>query len=122
MLPVTIINFNAKLLPDQTVQLKWEAYTDAKHDFFEIEKSIDGRIFQSIGRVNTDPPFIFPDASPSFGSNLYRLKHVDKDGSFSYSNIVNIILANKYAIDIYPNPVNVVMVFLSVYIETKVTV
>ncbi len=110
ILPVTFINFTGRLLPDQTVQLYWEAYTDEKHDFFEIERSTDGRIFQSIGRLNSNSPFLFPDPSPLFGSNLYRLKQVDEDGKFTYSNIVNIVLANKYGLDIYPNPFNDVII------------
>jgi carboxypeptidase T len=109
-LPVNFLSFSGKLLPNETVQLDWEATVDAQHDYFDIEKSYDKNNFVTLGRVATAPPYRFFDPSVKQGNNYYRVKQVDKDGTISYSKIINIIY-NKGKIDfiLYPNPVTEVL-------------
>ncbi len=104
-LPVTFINFNGKLLPDNKVQLNWEAYTDQQHNYFEVQRSIDGSNFLSIGKGNAFPPFDFLDKQPNPGNNFYRVKQVDKDGTTTYSSIINITILNNVNVIVFPNPV-----------------
>jgi hypothetical protein len=104
-LPVTFLHFSGKLLPDNTVKLAWEAYTDVQHDYFEVERSTDGASFTSIGRSSPRPPFNLVDRHPSTGVNYYRIRQVDKDGTVTYSKVVSISLSNSMTISIYPNPV-----------------
>ncbi|RYF93601.1 MAG: hypothetical protein EOO00_06110, partial [Chitinophagaceae bacterium] len=63
-LPVKFISFTGSLLPDETIQLKWEAETDAEHDYFEIEKSATGGGFVSINRRISIPPYRIIDETP----------------------------------------------------------
>ena len=104
-LPVTFVNFQGKLLEDNSVQLWWEAFADAEHDYFEIERSQDGTNFTSLGKSNKFPPYQFMDNHPAVGNNLYRLKQVDKDGKFTYSKTININIDYQVKALLYPNPV-----------------
>jgi hypothetical protein len=52
--------------------------------------------------VNT---YSFTDTQPQDGPNYYRLKMTDKDGAFTYSNIVTLNkMGGNFAISVYPNP------------------
>jgi carboxypeptidase T len=106
-LPVTFENFFGKLLSDNTVQLDWEVYMNDQHDYFEVEKSANGTIFKSISRINGYPPYKSIDNNPFTGNNYYRIKQVDKDGTVTYSKIINVVY-NPGGINlvIYPNPVS----------------
>jgi hypothetical protein len=113
VLPVTLVSFTGSLIDDY-VQLNWETASEFNNDFFQVEKSQDGRNFFPIGVVpgagtTTVPQFYdLVDPSPYIGDNYYRLKQVDFDGSFEYSRtiVVNVggpVSKNGF-IGVYPNP------------------
>ncbi len=105
-LPVHFISFTGQLLPDETVRLNWEAVTDQLHDYFEIEKSINGSNFSSISRGPSSAPYWHIDSSPYIGNNFYRIKQVDKDGTITYSHTISIYYNPvKIHVYVYPNPV-----------------
>lgn len=103
-LGVKFINFDGKLLPDNTVQLNWEAVTDQQHDHFEVERSENGISFISLGRSVSQPPYKFIDASPFAGTNYYRIKQVDMDGHITYSRTIALSLSLHLELKVYPNP------------------
>jgi carboxypeptidase T len=108
-LPVTFMHFNGRLLPNQTVQLDWQAQTDDEHSYFEVERSADGVQFTSLGRSNPFPPYQFVDPQPKFGNNFYRIKQVDKSGKISYSKTVMVSLGQQVTATLYPNPVSEIL-------------
>lgn len=107
-IPIKLLSFEAKAA-DGTVYLNWKTASEKNNDYFDIEHSYDGIIFNSIGKIsgNRDSKEInsysFTHNKPSIGINYYRLKQVDFDGGFDYSKIVNITIEGK-EICIYPNP------------------
>ena len=105
-LPVEFTSFDGRLLSNSNVELKWNASADIQHDYFEVERSFDQNTFITLGKVSTAPPCVFIDPSARPGNNYYRIKQVDKDGSVSYSRIINITY-NKGRVNylMYPNPV-----------------
>jgi hypothetical protein len=104
-LPVHFINFTGKLLPDNTVLLQWQAVTDDHHDYFQVERSLDGVHFTTVGKGPSEEPFRLIDPFPVLGDNFYRVKQVDKDGTTTYSSIVNVPFSMRaLAVNIYPNP------------------
>lgn len=106
VLPVQFISFTGQLLPDETVRLNWEAVTDQQHDYFEVEKSADGSIYNSIGKGPSTAPYKHVDTTPFPGNNFYRIKQVDKDGGITYSHTVTIYYSPvNYNVSVYPNPV-----------------
>ena len=109
-LPVQFISFAGKLLPDETIRLDWEAITDQQHDYFEIQKSANGSTFTSMGKGPSAAPYWGVDTAPFTGNNFYRIKQVDKNGTTSYSTVINVYYGpGLFNVSVYPNPVTDVL-------------
>ena len=110
-LPVELADFYGKT-NNSNVNLNWTTLSEINNLGFEIEKSTDGNNFETIGFVegngnsieNIDYSFI--DENPQNGSNYYRLKQIDFDGTFEYSNIISVVFENEIKTSFYPNPTN----------------
>jgi hypothetical protein len=111
-LPVTLSNFST-LVDGKSVFLDWS--TSSEHNFwgFEVERSIDGKEFEKIGFEKSIggtelTNYHFEDLSKKVGSEyFYRLKIMDFDGKFEYSNIeIARIAETEYDFKIIPNPAN----------------
>ncbi|HVM90033.1 MAG TPA: T9SS type A sorting domain-containing protein [Puia sp.] len=113
-LPVTFISFTANQ-QNNTAILDWITTNEIKNNRFEIEKSTDAVNYTTIGTVlaATDASnvhnYIFKDISPAEGKNYYRLKQIDIDGNYSYSEVALIVFdeSAKPVINLYPNPANI---------------
>ena len=99
-LPVELTAFTASLL-EPHVKLEWETASEENADFFAIERSEDGKEYKQVGTLqaagNSDAPlqyrYIDEQAAKRFsGSLFYRLRTVDFDGSYEYSDITSIVL------------------------------
>jgi hypothetical protein len=114
VLPVTLVNFRGEQ-KESLNRLLWTTSTETNNKGFDLERSADGRTFSSIGFIATKAEngnsasainYSFDDVKPTAGNNYYRLKKVDKDGKFSYSNTV--LLSRKVTeitlSRVYPNP------------------
>ncbi|WP_353720942.1 T9SS type A sorting domain-containing protein [Dyadobacter sp. 676] len=107
-LPVTLVSFKA-MAEGQTASLAWTTSEETNSDRFEIERSQNGKNWTKIGSVASHKEssvtrhYSFVDPTPLNGDNLYRLKMVDLDETFSYSRIEN--LRFKGIALVYPNPV-----------------
>ena len=115
ILPVELTQFAGFLTDEQAVQLIWETTTEINNRGFEVEHSLDGRDWKPLTFVEGQGTsydvheYKHLHSSPTKGLNYYRLKQMDLDQSFTYSNIVSIDVTatNKEAdIRIFPNPVN----------------
>jgi hypothetical protein len=113
-LPVELLNFNASLSEQKTVELNWITTTELNNDFFTIERSNNGINWEPIkeidGAGNSSSLLSYStiDQDPYFGISFYRLKQTDFDGQYEYSQIRSVKLerlANSQ-IEIYPNPTN----------------
>ena len=110
VLPVTIINFRA-YQKNNGVQIEWSALNEMNVDHYEVEKSINGINFTSLGvvkaRNNSNAAnYSQSDPSPVRGKNLYRVKAIDKNGKITYTAIATVnINGDKTSISIYPNPI-----------------
>jgi carboxypeptidase T len=105
LLPVAFLSFEGKIVGDGKVELKWNTTINDQHDYFEVQRSVDGLQFITIGQVGTAPPCMFMDTAALPGVNYYRIKQVDKNGSFAYSTVIRVQYAkNKLSYSLYPNP------------------
>ncbi|WPP48418.1 hypothetical protein [Catalinimonas niigatensis] len=100
-LPVELTSFSASLL-EPHVELNWETASEINSDFFSVERSENGKDFQEIGQLkaagDSDTPlqyrYIDEQAARRFsGSLFYRLRTVDFDGSFEYSDITAVSIS-----------------------------
>jgi len=112
--PIELVSFFA-IAKENRVELRWATATETNNYGFEIQRSLDRISFTTIGFVKgngtTSIPksYQFVDRNVCFGTYYYRLKQVDTDGSFEYSNVVKVIigLPNTYQLEQnYPNPFN----------------
>lgn len=113
ILPVTWKTINAKKVDDK-IAVNWTTANEIDNKYFDIEKSSDGYTFSPIGKENqsTDNTslkhsYTFFDNHPFIGDNYYRIKQVDQDGKYSYSQIVKVKFIQSVGIAprIFPNPV-----------------
>jgi hypothetical protein len=119
IVPLTLTAFSALLVNNSQVQCQWQTAQEINTSAFIIERSADGHNFATIaavaaaGNSNLQHSYTFTDLSP-FSNNsplatnnriFYRLKMLDKDGRFTYSQIAKVSLTSNPFIQLYPNPV-----------------
>lgn len=94
-LPVSLLNFSAEEASGN-VALKWTTLSEINNDFFTIERSTDGKVFETIG---TTPGagsslikigYTYTDYAPLPGLSYYRLKQTDYNGDFEYFKIISL--------------------------------
>lgn len=104
-LPVHLTSFTGKVQNCGTV-LNWNTALEDEVSHFEIERNT-GNGFVSIGKVvskGSNSSYVFTDGAAVKGSNQYRLKMVDNNGTFEYSNVVVVTIdCDKAKIGLYPS-------------------
>lgn len=116
-LPVTLLHFNGNVNTQQTIDLLWETSSEINLSHFVVEKSyVNGNFVQiaqvaAKGHPGEKERYTLNDAQAIPGHNYYRLKAVDNDGQFTYSNVLDIVLtgSREGMFSIFPNPVQNVL-------------
>jgi len=127
--PVELTTFSASIV-DGGVLLTWATATEVNNYGFEIEKSVNGEEWEYVdfveghGNSNIPQNYTYLDASPIVGKVVYRLKQVDNDGGYEYSNEASVV-SNEAVYKLnqnYPNPFNPTTVIgFSLKVSSKVT-
>ena len=108
-LPVTLRSFEAKSL-DKTVLIEWTTGSESDNDYFLLEHSQDGKVFQmlsklfSYGNSESDQFYTYEHQTPVSGTNYYRLWQYDLDGTFSNLGLTEVKQANGSNVQLFPNP------------------
>lgn len=123
-LPVELSTFSVNAVDGANAELNWETATEVNNHGFTIEralqpegfeKSTESPAWQEVafveGHGNSNSPklYSYTDANLVGGSKfMYRLKQIDIDGTFEYSDVVEVeVIPNKYELmQNYPNPFN----------------
>lgn len=101
-MPVELASFKAQALNGQA-KLTWVTAAEVNNDKFMVERSQDGKNFAQIGEVKGNGnsskaiSYTFTDANPANGTNYYRLRQIDFDGTTAYSNTVALDFQGKFA-------------------------
>ncbi len=117
--PVELISFTADLI-NNTVKLQWKTATETNNYGFEIERNklIDKSyqtewerigFVEGNGTTTEEENYSFTDKTFEPGRYEYRLKQIDLDGSFEYSNIIEVEFLSPEEFSLsqnYPNPFN----------------
>jgi len=111
ILPVELLSFDA-VCNESSVLLKWSTASETNNNYFTIEKSSDGVVFEPIIRVegagnsNQLTNYNATDNEASPEPAYYRLRQTDFDGAYSLSDVV-MANCNKdvFTVNVYPNPV-----------------
>jgi len=114
IVPVELTSFTV-LLRGNNVLLSWSTASELNNKGFEIERSsVNGQwslvgFVEGHGTTSEQQNYYYKDSSLTSGKYSYRLKQIDYDGSFKYSQEIEIDLFSplKYALEQnYPNPFN----------------
>lgn len=113
--PVELVSFIASV-DKNVVDLRWVTATELNNKGFEVQRRTENTIYQTIafvqgkGTTTQVNGYTYSDVVDQPGVYYYRLKQVDFDGTYEYSNevMVNVIaLPGQYALaQNYPNPFN----------------
>jgi hypothetical protein len=112
-IPVELTSFTAEVGKDNVI-LRWHTATETNNFGFEVEKN-NGSGFDKIsfipghGTTTEDQSYIYTDQKIGTGTFSYRLKQVDYDGTYKYSEVINVVIDNPgefYLGQNYPNPFN----------------
>ena len=110
-LPVELLDINAKKRSNG-IEVNWTTASEENNEFFTVERSADGRNFESLGNIQGQGTtseinkYSFLDKDPLRGLNYYRVKQTDFNGQFSYSPIVSEVFEKESFIEIHPSVVN----------------
>ena len=115
VLPVDQLFFTGVLNNNLSVSLKWTTENEVNTSYFSLERSVDGVFFDAIKRLDAAGNTTNQN---NYGHNdieivsvapttvYYRLKIVDTDGRFKYSDVVKFNFPSKFgSMTIFPNPV-----------------
>ena len=115
VVPVELTSFSASVVNYKKVELKWTTATEINNAGFEIQRSDNGKLFNKIGfvkgrgTVSEINNYAYSDNKVSIKTYYYRLKQIDFNGSFNYSNIINVNITEPAIFELqqnYPNPFN----------------
>lgn len=108
-LPVRLSSFRADMQENE-VELSWNVTEASGFDRFEVERTTDpvkisgGKIGEVLPGEKVEGRYAFRDPSPEAGMNYYRLKLIDKDGTFSYTHYVGAEYSGIAGLNAYPVP------------------
>lgn len=111
-LPVQFIDFNGRRNSEE-IFLSWTTGSEVYNDGFELQKFVDGSDWRAFGFVkgkgtsNISNTYHFNDTDPVSGINYYRIKQIDDDGAYVYSDVIAVeFYPVKRDVLIFPNPSN----------------
>jgi hypothetical protein len=105
-LPIQLLSFTADC-KEKKVFLNWITATEQNNDFFTVEKSHDGNIFQDVvkvqgaGNSSTERNYSATDNEPFRGVSYYRIKQTDFNGEYKFYDPVA-VQCSSLGITIYP--------------------
>ena len=111
-LPVELVGFTGRQ-DGNSIVLEWTTLSEKDNDYFEIERSVDGENFVTLGRVagagnsTAKIDYNFVDNEPVQGRAYYRLSQVDYDGTRSFADrLVSVVYTagSDISLTIVPNP------------------
>jgi len=110
-LPVQLAQFLASKKDDGSVLLTWATSQETNAGYYEVERSGDQSGWLALGSVkakgnsSTTTNYSFSDGLPLDGTGYYRLKMVDLDGKFQYSQTISVSnTGDRRPLVIYSNP------------------
>jgi hypothetical protein len=108
-LPISILSFNGESVSN-SIRLKWITASEENFDYFNLEKSVDGKTFISIahikgnGTTNVQHSYFFEDSFPLIGKNYYRLTSVDFDDHRETFRAISMEYSGEREFNVSPNP------------------
>ncbi len=115
-LPVELTSFKGNVNNSQ-IELQWEVASEYNIDRYEVQRATNPEFFQTFDQVaaqgndGNQRTYKVVDQNFTSKTNYYRLKIIEADGTFKFSNIIHVSIDNLKPI-IYPNPTGDKLSFL----------
>lgn len=93
ILPIKLVDFSSDV-QESGVKLNWETAQEINNQYFDLLRSVDGKNFTSIAKVDgagnssENKYYSYLDYNPQKGTNYYQLKQVDNDGKSTLSKVI----------------------------------
>ncbi len=114
VLPVELVSFEASV-DDDTALLTWSTASETNNAGFEVQQEVAEEVYETLAYVEgkgttlESQSYSYRVEDLAYGANRFRLKQVDFDGAFEYSETVEVLrnLPDGYVLSaFYPNPFN----------------
>ncbi len=110
ILPVNLLSFTASVINNNEIVIEWSTVSEINNDKFQVERSLDGINFITIGYVNGSgnsselQNYSLLDLDAQGETIYYRLKQIDYNSNYEYSPIISVKLKTTQTLLVYPNP------------------
>lgn len=110
IMPIELIDFKAEALSSGYNRITWTTASETNSAYFELEKSLDGKIFMAVSKTNAQGNslqinnYYVLDKNETNQVTYYRLKNVDLNGTFHHSGIISVKNEVTSDLSLYPNP------------------
>jgi hypothetical protein len=135
-LPIKLVTFEGRSKDCEHIDLSWTTAQERNNDYIEVQRSINGTEFSTIGKVSGNNrsdlnAYTFEDNTNLIpgAKYYYRLRQVDFDGSAEFHRIIGVehtCIETPLALNIYPNPaidkINIVLTGMKVATDVKLSV
>ncbi|GLR17438.1 zinc-dependent metalloprotease [Portibacter lacus] len=107
--PVEILTYDVQK-EGKFVSANWSTSLEINNEYFTVERSSDGKVFEEIGRISGQgnsselQEYSFLDRNPNAGINYYRLSQTDFDGTHVVIGVRSIKMDFIREINVFPNP------------------
>jgi hypothetical protein len=114
-LPVELTSISAQRQADKAVAVKWATATEKSSNYFQVQRSLDGREFATVATVTARgtssqaTAYTSLDKTAPMATLYYRLRQVDLDGTAAYSPVVTVAGTERTTLHLYPNPATEVL-------------
>jgi hypothetical protein len=108
-LPLELLSFSARNVQDKWADLFWTTTNEVATSHFVVERSGPEGTWEPISRIEAknmagNHTYSFTDQSPATGQNYYRLRQVDLDGTYTYSEVL-MLEFGTFGFRVFPNPI-----------------
>ena len=103
-MPVQFVKVNASLIGQQS-RITWQVANEMQVENYQVLHStycIDFKVVGTVAYQNGNTNYLFNHANPQEGTNYYKIKQVDKNGSFKLSSAVQVLKIGSRQIQVYP--------------------
>ncbi|MEM9917685.1 MAG: T9SS type A sorting domain-containing protein [Bacteroidota bacterium] len=129
VLPVELLSFEGKMQEGKAM-LDWQTASELNNEGFEIQRSLDGKNWKVLdfvpgaGNGQAIRTYDYIDVAPGAGITYYRLRQVDLDGKYVFSNVVSVENKEERAKfgELFPNPSKTGIVYLDYTSKVRETI
>jgi hypothetical protein len=112
------VSFILQVKDSKKVLIQWSLQPGLSPDYFNIEKNIDGRNFETIAVIksnNSSNVYEFTDEMPTRGTSAYRVKFASTSGHTFFSDTASVNIPGSSLVNFYPNPMDNVLIVRSAF-------